>query len=81
MIYMDHAATTPVDADVLEEMLPYMREAYGNPSSLHTLGQEAKYALDVARDRVAALLDAQAREIIFTSGGTEADNLAIRGIL
>jgi cysteine desulfurase len=81
MIYMDHAATTPVDADVLDEMLPYMREAYGNPSSLHTLGQEAKYALDVARDRVAALLEAQAREIIFTSGGTEADNLAIRGVL
>lgn len=81
MIYLDHAATTPVDPDVLQEMLPYMREAYGNPSSLHTMGQEAKYALDVARDRVAALLDAQAREIVFTSGGTEADNLAIRGAL
>jgi cysteine desulfurase len=81
MIYLDHAATTAVDRDVLDEMLPYMREAYGNPSSLHTLGQEAKYALDVARDRVAGLLDAQAREIIFTSGGTEADNLAIRGVL
>jgi cysteine desulfurase len=81
MIYLDHAATTAVDRDVLDEMLPYMREAYGNPSSLHTLGQEAKYALDVARDRVAGLLDAQAREIIFTSGGTEADNLAIRGAL
>jgi cysteine desulfurase len=81
MIYLDHAATTAIDPDVLEEMLPYMREAYGNPSSLHSLGQEAKYALDAARDRVAGLLDAQAREIIFTSGGTEADNLAIRGVL
>lgn len=81
MIYLDHAATTPVDPAVLDEMLPYMREAFGNPSSLHTLGQEAKYALDTARDRVAALLDAQAREIVFTSGGTEADNLAIRGAL
>lgn len=81
MIYMDHAATTPVDERVLSEMLPYMREAYGNPSSLHSLGQESKFALDTARDRVAALLHAQAREIIFTSGGTEADNLAIRGAL
>ena len=80
-MYLDHAATTPVDEAVLEEMWPYMREAYGNPSSLHSAGQEAKFALDVARDRVAALLNAQAREIVFTSGGTEADNLAIRGVL
>lgn len=81
MIYLDHAATTPVDERVLAEMWPYMREAYGNPSSLHSLGQETRFALDTARDRVAALLCAQAREIIFTSGGTEADNLAIRGVL
>lgn len=81
MIYFDHAATTPIAPEVLDEMMPYLTTAYGNPSSLHSLGQEAKVALDVARDRVAALLNAQAREIIFTSGGTEADNLAIRGIL
>jgi cysteine desulfurase len=81
MIYLDHAATTPVDERVLEEMAPYFRQAFGNPSSLHTHGQEAKFALDTARDRVASLLHAQAREITFTSGGTEADNLAIRGIL
>lgn len=81
MIYLDHAATTPVDPDVLKEMLPYLRHAFGNPSSLHSIGQEAKCALDMARDRVAGLLGAQSREIIFTSGGTEADNLAIRGVL
>jgi len=81
MIYLDHAATTPVDERVLEEMAPFFRGAYGNPSSLHSLGQEAKFALDTARDRVASLLHAQAREIVFTSGGTEADNLAIRGVL
>lgn len=81
MIYLDHAATTPLDSRVLEEMLPFLREAFGNPSSLHSAGQEARYALDTARDRVAALLHARAREIVFTSGGTEADNLAIRGAL
>ncbi|HEY3267903.1 MAG TPA: aminotransferase class V-fold PLP-dependent enzyme [Armatimonadota bacterium] len=80
MIYLDHAATTPVDSAVLDEMLPYFREAYGNPSSLHSAGQEAKFALDNARDRVAALLHARPSEIIFTSGGTEADNLALRGV-
>jgi cysteine desulfurase len=81
MIYFDHAATTPLAPEVLEEMMPYLTTVYGNPSSLHALGQEDKCALDVARDRVAALLHAQAREIIFTAGGTEADNLAIRGAL
>lgn len=81
MIYLDHAATTPIAPEVLDEMMPYLTTAFGNPSSLHSLGQEAKVALDVARDRVASLLNAQAREVVFTSGGTEADNLAIRGIL
>jgi cysteine desulfurase len=81
MINLDHAATTAIAPEVLDEMMPYLTTAFGNPSSLHSLGQEAKVALDVARDRVAGLLNAQAREIIFTSGGTEADNLAIRGIL
>ncbi|HEY3412889.1 MAG TPA: cysteine desulfurase family protein [Armatimonadota bacterium] len=81
MTYFDHAATTPLASEVLEEMMPFLTAAYGNPSSIHSLGQEAKCALDVARDRVAGLLHAQAREIVFTSGGTEADNLAIRGSL
>jgi cysteine desulfurase len=81
MIYLDNAATTPVASEVLDEMLPFLREAYGNPSSIHSLGQQARHAVDVARDRVAGLLNVSSREIIFTSGGTEADNLAIRGVL
>jgi cysteine desulfurase len=81
MIYLDNAATTPVASEVLDEMLPFLRETFGNPSSIHSAGQAARCALDVARDRVAGLLGGQSREIIFTSGGTEADNLAIRGVL
>jgi cysteine desulfurase len=80
MIYLDHAATTPLDAEVLEEMLPYLSGAYGNPSSVYQLGRQARSALDAARDLVAAALGCQAREIIFTSGGSESDNLAIRGV-
>jgi cysteine desulfurase len=78
-IYLDHNATTPVDAEVLEEMLPYFRDLFGNPSSVHWFGQEARRALDQARGRVAALLGAEPEEIVFTSGGTEADNLALLG--
>jgi len=78
-IYLDHNATTPVDPEVLEEMLPFLREAYGNASSVHALGQEARKAVDRARERVAALLQADPKEIVFTSGGTEADNHALRG--
>jgi cysteine desulfurase len=81
MIYLDNAATTPVAPEVLDEMLPFLREGFGNPSSIHSLGQAARCALDIARDRVAGLLRVQTREITFTSGGTEADNLAIRGVL
>ncbi len=77
-VYADNAATTRVSPAALEAMLPYFTEIYGNPSSLHTFGQEAKEALENARERIAAHLGCQAREIYFTSGGTEADNMAIR---
>lgn len=80
MIYLDHAATTPVDPAVLEEMLPYLGALYGNPSSVYGPGREARAAIDAARDTVAAALGCQAREVIFTSGGSESDNLAIRGV-
>ncbi len=76
---MDHGATTPMREEVLEAMLPYFREKYGNPSSLHSFGRESRKALDGAREKVAAGLGADPEEIIFTSGGTEANNLAIMG--
>ena len=79
-IYLDHSATTPIDARVLEAMLPYLTEAFGNASSVHMFGQEARAAVDKARRQVAALIRARPNEIVFTSGGTEANNLAIRGI-
>ena len=79
-IYLDHAGTTPTDPNVVEAMLPYFTECYGNPSSIHTVGQEARFALDEARDRVAAILNCRSREIVFTGGGTEADNEAIFGV-
>jgi cysteine desulfurase len=78
-IYLDHAATTPVRREVLDAMLPYLTEAYGNPSSAHSFGRLARAALDDAHDRVATRLHASAREIVFTSGGTEANNLALKG--
>ena len=77
-IYADNAATTKMSRTAIEAMLPYLENVYGNPSSLHTVGQEAKEALEDARARVAALLGATPREIYFTSGGSEADNQAIR---
>ena len=80
-IYLDHAATTPVAPEVLETMLPYLGERYGNPSSLHSLGQQARHAVDAARDQVGAALGCAAREVVFTAGGSEADNLALRGVL
>jgi cysteine desulfurase len=80
MIYLDHAATTPLDPEVLATMLPYLGEVYGNPSSIYSLGRKARSALDDARDIVAQVLGCEARELIFTSGGSEADNLAIRGV-
>ncbi len=80
MIYFDHAATTPVKPEVLEAMLPYFSEKYGNASSVYKLAQENKKAIDNARRVVAQLLGAQPNEIFFTSGGTESDNWALRGI-
>ena len=79
-VYADHAATTPVSPQVVEAMLPYLTEHFGNPSSLYTLGQTAHNAVEIARGQVAALLGAQPEEIYFTSGGSEADNWAIRGV-
>ena len=78
-IYLDHAATTPVRREVLDAMLPFLTESFGNPSSAHTFGRTARAALDEAHDRVAARLGVDAREIVFTSGGTEANNLALKG--
>lgn len=78
-IYMDNAATTRVSKPVLEAMLPYLTEVYGNPSSIHSFGREARKALDRAREQVAAALGAQPQEIYFTGCGTESDNWAIRG--
>lgn len=78
-IYLDHSATTPVDDRVLEAMLPYFTQHYGNPSSIHRWGQTAEAAVERARRRVAELLNCKPREIIFTSCGSESDNLAIRG--
>lgn len=81
MIYLDYAATTPVDQRVLDAMLPYFREDFGNPSSIHRLGQKAETAVEGAREKVAAVLECRPDEIIFTSGGSEADNLALRGAM
>jgi cysteine desulfurase len=79
-IYLDHSATTPVDPQVLEAMKPFFREAYGNASSIHAFGREARVALEESRETVAHFLNAEVREIFFTSGGTESDNLAIKGV-
>jgi len=78
-IYLDHNATTPVHPEVVEAMLPYLREHFGNPSSGHVYGQRARRAVDCAREQVAALLGCAADELVFTSGGSEANNLAIHG--
>ncbi|MEO5760683.1 MAG: cysteine desulfurase family protein, partial [Vicinamibacteria bacterium] len=80
-IYFDHAATTPLDPEVLDAMLPYLREDFGNPSSVHGFGQRARGAIDEARAKVAALIGARDAEIVFTGSGTEADNMAIVGAL
>ncbi|MHB8840647.1 MAG: cysteine desulfurase NifS [Candidatus Aquicultor sp.] len=79
-IYLDYAATTPMRPEVVEAMTPYLTKEFGNPSSLYTLGRNARGAIEDARDRVAAFIGADSREIVFTSGGTEADNFAIKGV-
>jgi cysteine desulfurase len=78
-IYLDHAATTPLRREVLDAMLPYLTEDFGNPSSGHAFGRRARAALDEAHQRIAARIGAEAREIVFTSGGTEALNLGLKG--
>ena len=79
-IYLDYAATTPTDRRVSEAMQPYFGEVFGNPSSLHSFGQEARSAVEAARARIASFLGATPAEIVFTSGGTESDNFAIKGV-
>ncbi|HEX5702635.1 MAG TPA: cysteine desulfurase family protein [Pyrinomonadaceae bacterium] len=78
-VYLDHSATTPVDPRVLAAMMPYLTENYGNASSVHLFGQQARAAVDKSRRQIASLIGARPNEIVFTSGGTEANNLAIRG--
>ena len=78
-VYMDHGATTPVREEVLEAMLPFYKELYGNPSSVHARGREVRSAFEEAREKVARLLGATAEEIYFTSGGTESNNISLRG--
>jgi cysteine desulfurase len=79
-IYLDHAATTPMHPQVLEAMLPYFNSVYGNPSSLHQFGRKARQAITAARDQIADALHCSPGQIVFTSGGTESDNLAIMGV-
>jgi cysteine desulfurase len=79
-IYLDHAATTPTHPEVVKAMLPYFTDAFGNPSSIYSYGQEARGAVEEARTKVAELIGARSEEIIFTSGGTEADNFALEGV-
>jgi cysteine desulfurase len=79
-IYLDHSATTPLREEVLAAMLPYLTDHFGNPSSLHADGRRARQGLDEAREAIAAILGAKPREIVFTGGGSEADNLAIKGV-
>ena len=79
-IYLDDAATTPTYPEVVEAMLPYFGQIFGNPSSIHSHGQEAKAAIEEARGKIAAFIGAQGEEIVFTSGGTEANNLALKGL-
>ncbi|MCX5855080.1 MAG: aminotransferase class V-fold PLP-dependent enzyme, partial [Deltaproteobacteria bacterium] len=80
MIYLDHNATTPLHHDVFRAMEPYLREQFGNASSSHRLGREALTALENSRKKIAGCLGAKPDEIIFTSGGTESDNFALRGV-
>lgn len=80
MIYMDHSATSPVDPEVFEAMKPYFQEEFGNASTLYKLGRDSKRAMENARAQVASIIGAEPKDVIFTSGGTESDNIAIKGI-
>ena len=79
-IYMDHNATTPLWAEVLETMLPYLKEGFGNASSVHAFGRRAAMGINEAREKVAGALGCRPEEVVFTRCGTEADNLAIKGV-
>ncbi len=79
-VYCDNAATTPVTSEVLDEMIPFFTESFGNPSSLYMLSQESRAAIEFSRDKIAKTISSNSSEIIFTSGGTESNNLAIKGI-
>ena len=79
-VYLDYSATTPVKEEVVQEMIPYFTQQFGNPSSLYTLGLEAKAALDKARGQVADLINADPKEVFFTGCGSEADNWALMGV-
>ncbi|MFH1784041.1 MAG: cysteine desulfurase NifS [bacterium] len=79
-IYLDYAATTPTDPEVVKAMKPYFTDNFGNPSSLHSFGQDTKGAIEEARDNIAGMIGAEPEEIVFTSGGTESDNFAIKGV-
>ena len=78
-IYLDHNATTPVDLEVVEAMLPWLGEGFGNASSVHSFGREAKVALEQAREQIASFINGEPSELYFTSGGTESDNMAVFG--
>ena len=80
-VYADNAATTQIAPQVLEAMLPYLKEQYGNPSTLYRLGRESKIAIEKARSQVAQAIDAREEEIFFTGSGTESDNMALKGVL
>ena len=80
MIYLDNAASTQIHDDVLESMLPYLKEQYGNPSSIHRYGRLARKAIEKARKQIASLINADPSEILLTSGGTESNNTVLNGI-
>ncbi|MDQ3087104.1 MAG: cysteine desulfurase NifS [Acidobacteriota bacterium] len=80
-VYLDNSATTPIDRDVVDAMIPFLTEKFGNASSIHFFGQEARAAVDQARHKIAEIINSRPNEIVFTSGGTEANNLAIRGLV
>ena len=80
IVYMDHAATTPMRREVVEAMVPYFTGSFGNPSSIYTLAQEARKAVDDSREAIARVIGGRISEIVFTSGGTESDNAALKGV-